>query len=596
MANKVVIIGGGIAGLSAAHHLNLLGIGDVHVYEASDRVGGKAKNQYVAGETHGVYPAEHGFRFFPHFYRHVVDTMRTTPVGGTTAFDLLVGSEFAGIAHDHQMIHILRSENLLEAPLFLKTIVEMLTTRGIGMQDSLRYGGVLLQFATSCQLRRDHEYDAQSWFEFAHADEYKAEFLELVIKASRNLSAMRAPSTSAATIGSISLQMIFDFEPTLDRKMDPVLPGPTEELWLQPWYAFLRQRGVSFHFGKPCDELVFDAKAGLLRQVRFGGEVVTADHYILAVPLDCCVRLLTDEMCAYDVSLRNLRTLAPKACGDMVGLQFYLRRDVPMVRGHVHYPKTPFALTSVSQGQFWATKPYERPDTPELGGIISVIISDWDTAGSEGLRANEYTDPDRLLAEVCRQLNSQLPADLQLEPTNLLKAHLDDDVRLGPFVNTTPLLIHPVGPLALRPDAETAIENLYLASDFVRTFTDLATMEGADEAARRAVCAIARRLDIPPERRPFVVRFSEGPIFDRAKLLDEAFYRLGLPHPMHATQAMVADARTGLESSISSIMSTLTGAIPHLPGLSALGGLPAVDPAKPDRSLLERYEVLFKQH
>ncbi len=40
---------------------------------------------------------------------------------------------------------------------------------------------------------------------------------------------------------------------------------------------------------------------------------------------------------------------------------------------------------------------------------------------------------------------------------------------------------------ALRPEATTAIPNLFLASDYVRTHTDLATMEGANEAARRAV-------------------------------------------------------------------------------------------------------------
>ena len=40
---------------------------------------------------------------------------------------------------------------------------------------------------------------------------------------------------------------------------------------------------------------------------------------------------------------------------------------------------------------------------------------------------------------------------------------------------------------ALRPDAATRIPNLFLASDYVRTYTDLATMEGANEAARRAV-------------------------------------------------------------------------------------------------------------
>src|SRR5262249_52815529 len=53
-----------------------------------------------------------------------------------------------------------------------------------------------------------------------------------------------------------------------------------------------------------------------------------------------------------------------------------------------------------------------------------------------------------------------------------------------------PLLVNAVRTWAHRPDAFTNIPNLFLASDYVRTFTDLATMEGANEAARRAVNAI----------------------------------------------------------------------------------------------------------
>lgn len=39
----------------------------------------------------------------------------------------------------------------------------------------------------------------------------------------------------------------------------------------------------------------------------------------------------------------------------------------------------------------------------------------------------------------------------------------------------------------LRPYSYTDISNFFLASDYVKTNTDLATMEGANEAARRAV-------------------------------------------------------------------------------------------------------------
>ena len=57
----------------------------------------------------------------------------------------------------------------------------------------------------------------------------------------------------------------------------------------------------------------------------------------------------------------------------------------------------------------------------------------------------------------------------------------------GLLTNAEPLLVNLINTWALRPDATTRIPNLFLASDYVRTYTDLATMEGANEAARRAV-------------------------------------------------------------------------------------------------------------
>src|SRR5215218_10486937 len=90
MTQRVAVLGGGVAGLTAAHELSDRGF-DVTVYEARDRLGGKARSLPVPGSGTGVrrdLPAEHGFRFFPGFYRHVPDTMRRVGVDGH-----LVGAE-----------------------------------------------------------------------------------------------------------------------------------------------------------------------------------------------------------------------------------------------------------------------------------------------------------------------------------------------------------------------------------------------------------------------------------------------------------------------------------------------------------------------
>ena len=82
MTETVAILGGGVAGLSAAHELAERGFA-VTVYEARDLLGGKARSLPRArlGDRRAAadLPAEHGFRFFPGFYRHLPDTMRRIP-------------------------------------------------------------------------------------------------------------------------------------------------------------------------------------------------------------------------------------------------------------------------------------------------------------------------------------------------------------------------------------------------------------------------------------------------------------------------------------------------------------------------------------
>lgn len=56
--------------------------------------------------------------------------------------------------------------------------------------------------------------------------------------------------------------------------------------------------------------------------------------------------------------------------------------------------------------------------------------------------------------------------------------------------NHEELFINGVDSLRLRPRAVTEIGNFFVAGDYVRTSTDLATMESANEAARQAVNAL----------------------------------------------------------------------------------------------------------
>src|SRR4051812_27402275 len=103
MPASVAVLGGGVAGLTAAHELAERGF-SVTVYESRSRFGGKARSIPVPGSGTGGradLPAEHGFRFFPGFYRHLPDTMQRIPGRGREhVLDDLAAADMVMIARE----------------------------------------------------------------------------------------------------------------------------------------------------------------------------------------------------------------------------------------------------------------------------------------------------------------------------------------------------------------------------------------------------------------------------------------------------------------------------------------------------------------
>jgi hypothetical protein len=86
--------------------------------------------------------------------------------------------------------------------------------------------------------------------------------------------------------------------------------------------------------------------------------------------------------------------------------------------------------------------------------------------------------------EVWAQLKRSINAERELlRDEDLHSWYLDPDIQDDPahpgfLQNTEPLLVNLMDTWTLRPEATTAIPNLFLASDYVRTYTDLADHGG----------------------------------------------------------------------------------------------------------------------
>ena len=536
MQQTVAVLGGGVAGLSAAHELAERGF-KVHVYERKPVLGGKARSLSVANS--GVngrlpLPGEHGFRFFPGFYKHVTDTMRRTPFGEH-------GSVFDNLSIATRMLLARRGQSELtwiaRSPRSLQDLraflIELFTPLGVPLIELSFFVNRLLTVATSCAERRLAEYEHIAWWDFIAAPRMsKAYQAYLGQGITRSLVAMRAEESSTRTVGGTQLQLLYCFI-SPDGVFDRLLSGPTNDVWIHPWTKYLESLGVEFHTDMRTTAIDVNGGrvAGVEMQSASGASQITADYYIAALPVEVMTALVSDKLAQAAPSLANLSKLKTRW---MNGIQFYLSKDEPLVNGHVMYLDSPWALTSISQKQFWSKYDLSQYGDGSVRGILSVDISDWDAPGQVFGKPASACTAEEIKEEVWTQLKNHLndSGEETIKDANLVAWFLDPDIEFpnpGAATNAEPLLINTAGSLQYRPEAQVELENLFLASDYVRTYTDIACMEAANEAARRAVnCLLAASGSTanPAQLWPLTEPTFLRPIQE----IDRIRFKLHLPH------------------------------------------------------------------
>ena len=544
---RVAVLGGGMAGLATAHELAERGF-EVTVFEPK-ALGGKARSIPVPGTGAGGradLPGEHGFRFFPGFYHHVPDSMRRTPFGSNAngVWDNLVaasGGKFlrGGDRLDAFIFGIGPDpEALLSLDGIRRYLKENLKGQDVPPDELAYFIERLLVFLTSSDARRFGQWENVSWWDFVGASTRSPDYQHVLAAGlTRNLVAAKETVASTRTIGHMGEAFVYNMMGQgNDGALDRVLDLPTNEAWIDPWVSALRGLGVRFVDGY-----------GLASYEMSGGRVVAvqvtdaagnrtrheADWFVSAMPVERARTFFTPQMRALDPALTRLDRLQTDW---MVGIQYYLRQKVDLVRGHITFVDSPWALTALTQGQFWS----ERNFAADYGDgtavdSLSVDISNWDAPGMVVRKPAKQCSPDEVAREVLAQIRYHHTAG-DLLPEGIVHSWFLDpgvqyDATAGRNTNETPLLVNTAGSWNDRPGVRSRIPNLFLAGDYVQTDIDLATMEGANESGRKAANAI---LESAGSSAAPAATFTlwRNPALAPLQLADGLLYRLGLPNAL----------------------------------------------------------------
>lgn len=544
---RVTVLGGGMAGLTVAHELAERGF-EVTVFEPT-AWGGKARSIPVVGTGAGGrqdLPGEHGFRFFPGFYHHIPDSMERTPFGSNAkgVKDNLVaaqGGKFLrggdradafifGIGPDPQA--------LLTLDGLRRYLTETLKGQNVPPDELAYFVTRLLVFLTSSRERRFGQWENMSWWDFVGAATRSPDYQHVLAAGlTRNLVAAKETLASTRTIGNMGEAFVYTMMGAgANGAIDRVLSLPTNEAWIDPWMALLRTLGVRFvtGYGLASYEV---GSGGRLTAVHVTNGVGTyrheSDWFVSAMPVDKATAFLGGPMLARDPSLANLNRLQTDW---MVGIQYYLKKKVTLTKGHITFIDSPWALTALTQGDFWASRDFPRDYGDGVAvDCLSVDISNWDAKGILYGKTAKECSPQEVANEVLAQIRYHHTMGELFEPSDIHSWFLDPGVvynaTTGRNTNDTPLLVNTAGSWKDRPGVTTKIPNFFLTGDFVRTNIDLATMEGANESGRRAANAI---LDLTGSTaaRAKIFTLWENPALVPLQKVDALLYKAGLPNAL----------------------------------------------------------------
>ncbi|MEU6755291.1 FAD-dependent oxidoreductase [Streptomyces sp. NPDC046685] len=543
---RVAVLGGGVAGLTAAHELAERGYA-VTVYERR-ALGGKARSMDVPGSARGgrrPLPAEHGFRFIPGIYHNLPDTMRRIPFPGNPhgVWDNLVAPRemmFARAAGREDLRGPIPWPEHAPAELTPDELRRALTgilqsLLRLPLHETAYFVDRVLVFLTSCDERRNEVWERTPWWDFVRAEQMSHEYQRiLAVGVTRNIVATKAEEASTRTVGTLGEAFVFNLLGRgADGPPDRILNLPTNEAWIDPWEAHLRSLGVEFRIGWTVREVQYGS--GRVSGVAVEGpdgarRTVVADHYVSALPVEHARRTWSTALRAADPMLGRCDKLQTDW---MTGIQFYLTERAPLVHGHLNCIDSPWSLTAIQQAEHWPARNF--PDDYGDGTAVdclSVDISEWDKPGIlYGKTAKQCTRE-----EVAREVWAQLKASLNDTGKTLLSDSKLHSWFLDPGVdglgtphptNQDELLIHPVGTLHNRPTAGTRIPNFFLSGDYVAVDIDLATMEGANASARAAVNCLLDH-DASAAARCTVRPMYRAPEVESARRHDAWRYRLGL--------------------------------------------------------------------
>lgn len=528
MTKKVAIIGGGIGGLTVAHELAERGDFDITIYEKATECGGKAKSV----TTKEGYPAEHSIRTIAITYYHFRDTLKRIPLeNNKTVLDHVAhpeaGSRKFLMFKDHDCCILpayfpFSPSGYKEYFKFFSAMAKI-----VPYHEMLDFNFKLVKSASMCPARAMATLEKLDWNEYIDSKNKSRNFCYYLHRLPEFYVAAKGTSNARSMSMLVERSLFLPIFHPIGSHYSSLdfFVKPTSQALINPWVDYLKKLGVKFSLSSTATEIGVGQKTidHIVIKKNDRQEKIVADIYVFAVPVEV-MREFVEQNKDLKLAAPSLTHLDKLSTEESSGLQLYFEESLAdkFPRGWIAFLDSPWSIIGF----------YQENESYQQGTIKSTLTLTWsnfDEPGALGKPARKCTAEEiknDILAQIYMTKGLEFLRDVKIAAW-YVDHEIEFSANTGVMVkHHAPLFIQLANSFQDQPEAYTEINNLFLAAEYVRTTYDLATMEAANEAGRRATNAILKSTNHPSAPCYLRKRIRTG--FGAFQFIDSIIYKIQL--------------------------------------------------------------------
>ena len=485
----VLIIGAGIAGLTAAHELVEQGY-HVTLLERNDVVGGLART-YQDKETK-TCPYEYSWRAFGAYYHNVYNMMQRIPF------------QEKGFVFD-QMIEVNKGDPTCQKGTSVaaeKNFLQYLPTT-----DILKIVPTILRYSLSCDERNIDLFAPQGLREFIHTLDLTKETEDVIGKSVGPYLGFDYHNASVYDL--LYFNEISSNNSPKKFKLN-ISALPTNYVWFDPWVKLLKGKGVQLLVNTEVTSIAINNNkitSVVTRNTEsHQSQTLTADFVVNCTGPEVLTALLEPYKLSPSIGTyyTQIKTCAENGRQIQMSVYYYLDKKIffETVNSCIYLPNTPWLLMVLPTGHIWGDEHMKEFCVPEIKEILSIGICEpyekglfikkpWSECTREEIELETWHqlihDKD-FIKSACIQDNTDI-ADINIINFKMWDSFVYKDGKLDTY---EPKWANNINTKQYRPGAATPISNLFIGGAFSNTATGIYSMESATESGKVAAKAVCK--------------------------------------------------------------------------------------------------------